>query len=142
MGASLEQLALLLAGHLSIAAGSVLIVGLLELSLPLSAILAVRMANVTANVIATATIMSLVTMEGPPALDYLACIAVYSTAACDGRHRLGKKPGRLLPLGMRAGCLQPPSRARNGAPKAQICDADHRRARRRFIYRSQQRNTS
>jgi len=66
MGASLEQLALLLAGHLSIAAGSVLIVGLLELSLPLSAILAVRMANVTANVIATATIMSLVSMEGPP----------------------------------------------------------------------------
>jgi hypothetical protein len=58
MGASLEPLALLLAGHLSIAAGSVLIVGLLELSLPLSAILAVRMANVTANVIATATIMS------------------------------------------------------------------------------------
>jgi hypothetical protein len=46
--------------------GSVLIVGLLALSLPLSAILAARMANSTANVIATATIMSLVIMEGPP----------------------------------------------------------------------------
>jgi hypothetical protein len=51
-----------LAGHLSIAAEAF---GLLALSLPLSAILAVRMANATANVIAAATIMSLVIMEGP-----------------------------------------------------------------------------
>jgi hypothetical protein len=51
----LEQLALLLAGHLY--RGSVLIVGLLALSLPLCAILAVRMPNVAANAKA-ATVMA------------------------------------------------------------------------------------
>jgi hypothetical protein len=52
------------------------------------------MANVTANVIATATIMSLDIMEGP-LLGRLEGIAVHSTAACDGRHKI-----RLSPKGM------------------------------------------
>jgi hypothetical protein len=34
-----------------------------------------------------------------------------------------------------------PSPSRNGAPKAQICDADHRRARRGLLYRRQQAHT-
>jgi hypothetical protein len=34
-----------------------------------------------------------------------------------------------------------PSPSKNGAPKAQICDADHRRARRGFLYRRQRTHT-
>src|SRR5262249_49814195 len=70
---------------------SVRIVGLLALSLPLSAILAVRMPTVKANMNAAATaIMLLVIMEAPRLLGHAACIAVYSTAACDGRHEFGE----------------------------------------------------
>jgi hypothetical protein len=66
-------------------------VGPLALSLPLSAKLAVRMPTVKANMnAAAATIMPLVIMEAPKLLGHSASIAVYSTVACDARHRFGE----------------------------------------------------
>ena len=66
------------------------IVGLLALSLPLSAILAVRMPTVKANMNAAAT--AIMRHHGSPLgfLGHVACIAVYSTAACDGCHKFGE----------------------------------------------------
>src|SRR5262245_63254005 len=66
-------------------------VGPLALSLPLSAKLAVRMPTVKANMnAAAATIMPLVIMEAPKLLGHSASIAVYSTVACDARHKFGE----------------------------------------------------
>src|SRR5215831_5978972 len=66
-------------------------VGPLALSLPLSAKLAVRMPTVKANMnAAAATIMPVVIMKAPRLLGHPASIAVYSTAACDARHRFGE----------------------------------------------------
>jgi hypothetical protein len=79
----------------------VLIVGLLALSLPLSAILAVRMPNVVANAKAATTIMPLVTGDGDaqcfvlrrPKLDDVSAISLRAkdhdpVLAIDGhRHR-------------------------------------------------------